>query len=79
MQGEGECTEPEKTRQYTDEEGNVKELYVPKEDIVDKELNKSGINFAKYVMACAQSGSGKTYKGSQKDVSNEWCYRYPSP
>ena len=48
MQGEGECTEPEKTRQYTDEEGNVKELYVPKEDIVDEELNKPGINCAKY-------------------------------
>ena len=46
MQGEGECTEPEKTRQYTDEEGNVKELYVPKEDIVDEELNKPGINCA---------------------------------
>ena len=43
-----ECPEPEKTRQYTDEEGNVKELYVPKEDIVDEELNKPGINCAKY-------------------------------
>ena len=46
-----ECTEPEKIRQYTDEEGNVKESYVPEEDsedIVAEELYKSGINFAKY-------------------------------
>jgi len=47
-----DCTQPEQTRQYTDEEGNVKESYVPKEDIVAEELYKlgiaSGINFAKY-------------------------------
>merc|ERR1712179_187034 len=44
--------EPEKTRQYVDEEGNTKESYVPKDDIGAEELYKlvipTGINFVKY-------------------------------
>ena len=51
-----DCTEEEKTRQWTDEEGKVQETYVPKEDVVAEELFKlgisSGINFAKYTFYC---------------------------
>jgi len=47
-----DCTEEEKTRQWTDEDGTVKESYVPKEDVGAEELFKSGIasgiNFSKY-------------------------------
>jgi len=47
-----DCTEEEKTRQWTDDDGNIKETYVPKEDMVAEDLFKlgiaSGINFAKY-------------------------------
>merc|ERR1719154_502728 len=47
-----DCTEEEKTRQWTNEEGEIKETYVPKADVVAEELFKmgisSGINFAKY-------------------------------
>jgi len=47
-----DCTEEEKTRQWTNEEGEIKETYVPKADVIAEELFKmgisSGINFAKY-------------------------------
>ena len=47
-----ECTEEEKTRAYTDEEGKIKEIYVPKEEGSAAELYSqgisSGINFSKY-------------------------------
>ena len=47
-----DCSEPEKTRQYLDEEGTTKESYVPKDDIVAEELYKMGIspgiNYEKY-------------------------------
>ena len=46
-----DCTEEEKTRQWTDEEGKTQESYVPKVDMVAEELFKlgitSGINFNK--------------------------------
>ena len=45
-----ECTEEEKTRAYTDEEGKIKEIYVPKEEGSATELYSqgisSGINFS---------------------------------
>merc|ERR1719312_2314141 len=47
-----DCSQEEKTRQYTDAEGNEKEIYVPKDDCPDEELFKAGItaglNFSKY-------------------------------
>jgi len=47
-----ECTQEEKTRAFTDEEGNVREIYVPKPEDDASELYKrgvsSGINFSKY-------------------------------
>jgi len=47
-----DCTQEEQTRQYTDAEGNEKEIYVPKADCPDEELFKAGIsaglNFSKY-------------------------------
>ena len=47
-----ECTEEEKTRAWTDEEGKVREIYVPKEEAAASELYgrgiSSGINFDKY-------------------------------
>jgi len=47
-----ECTQEEKTRQYTNEEGELKEIYVPGEDPSADELFKSGIstgvNFRNY-------------------------------
>jgi len=54
--GEGhmvrDCTEEEKTRQWTDEDGTVKETYVPKADDPVDELFKlgisAGINFNAY-------------------------------
>ena len=54
--GEGhmarECSEEEKTRTYTNEEGTEKEIYIPKEDVPAEDLFKigisAGINFARY-------------------------------
>jgi len=47
-----ECTEEEKTRAYTDEEGKIREIYVPKAEEDASELYgrgiASGINFSKY-------------------------------
>jgi hypothetical protein len=47
-----DCTEEEKTRAWTDEEGKIKEIYVPKEEGAASDLYSqgisSGINFAKY-------------------------------
>ena len=47
-----ECTEEEKTRAWTDEEGKAREVYVPKEEGAASELYgqgiTSGINFSKY-------------------------------
>jgi len=47
-----ECTEEEKTRAWTDEEGKVREVYVPKEEAAASDLYSSGIssgiNFGKY-------------------------------
>jgi len=47
-----ECPEEEKTRAFTDEEGNVREIYVPKPEDDASELYSrgvsSGINFSKY-------------------------------
>ena len=47
-----DCTEEEKTRQWTDEDGTVKETYVPKADDPVDELFKlgisAGINFNAY-------------------------------
>ena len=44
-----ECTQAEQTRTYEDAEGNLKEIYVPKEDCPEEELFKmrisAGINF----------------------------------
>ena len=46
------CTESEKTRQITDEDGTIREIYVPGEDVAAEELYKTGIatgiNFSKY-------------------------------
>jgi len=46
-----DCTEEEKTRTVTNEEGEVKEIYVPRE-VTEEELSEigisSGINFSKY-------------------------------
>ena len=47
-----ECPEEEKTRAFTDEEGNVREIYVPKPEDDASDLYSrgvsSGINFSKY-------------------------------
>merc|ERR1719184_420411 len=47
-----DCTEEEKTRAWTDEEGKVREIYVPKEEAAASDLYSSGIssgiNFGKY-------------------------------
>ena len=47
-----DCTEEEKTRQWTDEDGTVKETYVPKADDPVNDLYKlgisAGINFSAY-------------------------------
>ena len=47
-----DCTEEEKTRQWTDEDGTVKETYVPKADDPVDDLFKlgisAGINFDAY-------------------------------
>ena len=47
-----ECSEEEKTRTYTNEEGTEKEIYIPKEDVPAEDLFKigisAGINFARY-------------------------------
>merc|ERR1712142_355083 len=47
-----DCTEEEKTRAWTDEEGKVREIYVPKEEAAASDIYSSGIssgiNFGKY-------------------------------
>merc|ERR1712142_1276886 len=47
-----DCTEEEKTRAWTDEEGKIREIYVPKEEAAASDLYSSGIssgiNFGKY-------------------------------
>ena len=47
-----DCTEEEKTRTYTNEEGEEKEIYIPKDDAPVEDLFgigiSVGINFEKY-------------------------------
>jgi len=47
-----ECSQEEKTRTYTNEEGKEIEIYIPKDDAPEEELFKrsiqAGINFSKY-------------------------------
>ena len=47
-----DCTEEEKTRQFTNDEGELREIYVPAQEAAATELFDqgiaSGINFAKY-------------------------------
>ena len=47
-----ECSQEEKTRTFTNEEGKEIEIYIPKDDAPEEELFKrsiqAGINFSKY-------------------------------
>ena len=55
-----DCEQPEQTRQMTDEDGKIREIYVPKEagdDVLFDSTITTGINFNKYEnIPCKVSG-----------------------